>query len=59
VVVAAIRLTMTSWLTSGLVERLIREAIQFHLEGMREEGFAIPSSDLTPATPPAASTVLF
>jgi predicted RNase H-like HicB family nuclease len=25
------------------VERLIREAIEFHIEGMREEGMAIPS----------------
>jgi predicted RNase H-like HicB family nuclease len=25
------------------VERLIREAIEFHLEGLREEGMAIPS----------------
>ncbi len=24
------------------VERLIREAIEFHLEGMREEGISIP-----------------
>ena len=24
------------------VERLIRKAIEFHLEGMREEGLAIP-----------------
>lgn len=24
------------------VERLIQEAIEFHLEGMREEGMAIP-----------------
>jgi predicted RNase H-like HicB family nuclease len=24
-------------------ERLIREAIEFHLEGLREEGMAIPS----------------
>jgi predicted RNase H-like HicB family nuclease len=24
------------------VERLIQEAIEFHLEGMREEGLAIP-----------------
>ena len=24
------------------VERLIREAIEFHLEGMREEGLSIP-----------------
>ena len=24
------------------VERLIREAVEFHLEGMREEGMAIP-----------------
>jgi predicted RNase H-like HicB family nuclease len=26
----------------GEVERLIHEAIEFHLEGMREEGIAIP-----------------
>jgi predicted RNase H-like HicB family nuclease len=26
------------------VERLIQEAIEFHLEGMREEGMAIPSA---------------
>jgi predicted RNase H-like HicB family nuclease len=25
------------------VERLIHEAVEFHLEGMREEGMAIPS----------------
>ena len=25
------------------VERLIQEAIEFHLEGMRDEGIAIPS----------------
>ena len=25
------------------VERLIREAIEFHVEGMRQEGVAIPS----------------
>lgn len=25
------------------VERLIQEAIQFHLEGMRDEGLVIPS----------------
>lgn len=25
------------------VERLIREAVEFHLDGMREEGIAIPS----------------
>lgn len=25
------------------VERLIQEAINFHIEGMREEGFEIPS----------------
>lgn len=25
------------------VEHLIQEAIQFHLEGMREEGLAIPA----------------
>jgi predicted RNase H-like HicB family nuclease len=25
------------------VERLIREAVEFHLEGMREEGISIPS----------------
>jgi predicted RNase H-like HicB family nuclease len=25
------------------VERLIQEAIKFHVEGMREEGLAIPS----------------
>ncbi len=25
------------------VERLIQEAIEFHIEGMREEGLAIPS----------------
>ncbi|MGA2267333.1 MAG: type II toxin-antitoxin system HicB family antitoxin [Bryobacteraceae bacterium] len=25
------------------VERLIQEAIEFHLEGMREEGLAIPA----------------
>ncbi len=25
------------------VERLIQEAIQFHIEGMREEGLAIPA----------------
>jgi predicted RNase H-like HicB family nuclease len=25
------------------VERLIQEAIEFHVEGMREEGIAIPS----------------
>jgi predicted RNase H-like HicB family nuclease len=25
------------------VERLIQEAIAFHVEGMREEGIAIPS----------------
>jgi len=24
------------------VERLIREAVEFHLEGMREEGISIP-----------------
>ncbi len=24
------------------VERLIREAVEFHLEGMREEGMSIP-----------------
>jgi predicted RNase H-like HicB family nuclease len=24
------------------VERLIQEAVEFHLEGMREEGFSIP-----------------
>ncbi len=24
------------------VERLIREAVQFHLEGLREEGISIP-----------------
>ena len=28
--------------TRGEVERLIREAIQFHLEGMREDGEPIP-----------------
>jgi len=25
------------------VERLIREAVEFHLEGMREEGISIPA----------------
>jgi predicted RNase H-like HicB family nuclease len=25
------------------VERLIQEAIEFHIEGMREEGLAIPA----------------
>jgi predicted RNase H-like HicB family nuclease len=25
------------------VERLIQEAVEFHLEGMREEGISIPS----------------
>jgi predicted RNase H-like HicB family nuclease len=29
------------------VERLIREAIQFHLEGLREEGFPIPEPTTT------------
>jgi predicted RNase H-like HicB family nuclease len=24
------------------VERLIREAVEFHLEGMREEGISVP-----------------
>ena len=28
--------------TRGVVERLIREAIQLHLEGMREDGEPIP-----------------
>lgn len=27
----------------GGVERLIQEAIEFHLEGMREEGIAVPA----------------
>jgi predicted RNase H-like HicB family nuclease len=30
------------------VERLIREAIEFHIEGMREEGIAIPSPSSLP-----------
>ncbi len=28
--------------TRGAVERRIREAIEFHLDGMREEGLPIP-----------------
>jgi predicted RNase H-like HicB family nuclease len=31
------------------VHRLIQEAIEFHLEGMREEGIAIPPPDVSPS----------
>lgn len=29
--------------TVGETERLIREAIEFHLEGLREDGLAVPA----------------
>ena len=28
--------------TAGETERLIREAVEFHLEGLREDGLAVP-----------------
>ncbi len=30
------------------VERLIREAIEFHIEGLREDGHAVPEPRSTP-----------
>jgi predicted RNase H-like HicB family nuclease len=30
------------------VERLIREAIEFHIEGLREDGHAVPEPKSTP-----------
>jgi predicted RNase H-like HicB family nuclease len=30
------------------VERLIREAIEFHIEGLREDGQAVPEPNSTP-----------
>lgn len=41
---------IATWKSVGEVEKLIREAIEFHIEGMREVGEPVPAPTATGTT---------